>query len=208
MNTRALATSALLAGIALGACTPANETTGVALSAICSVTDDCKFAAKCDTQYIGAVVFDRSVAKQLWLPVQVNNALPNNADPSIGRLNTNDAHITSLEMTYERFALASASIAVSYTIPAGGQATVGIYVVPPQADLLTAPGAQVQSIARVVAKGYFEDGGSFETGEFLVPFTFCDACITYRCAAGEVAVASCPPGSLGTLPASYACTVP
>jgi len=208
MNTRALALAALLSGVSLGACTSANESVGVALSAICSITEDCTFAAECDTQYIGVIVFDRALARQLWLPVQVNNALPNNADPSIGRLNTNDAHITSIEVTYEGFALASASVPVAYTVPANGQATVGLYVVPPQPVALPAPAAQTQAIARVVAKGYFEDGGTFETGEFPVPFTFCSGCVTYQCAAGSNPTPACPPASLGTLPASYTCVAP
>jgi hypothetical protein len=57
----------------------------------------------------------------------------------------------------------------------------------------------------VVAKGFYENGSSFETGEFPIPFTFCSGCVTYQCAVGTTAAPVCPPASLGTLPASYTC---
>jgi len=208
MNTRALALATALTGLSLGACTSPNESVSISLSAVCALTDACTFSAECEAQYIGEIMFDAVQATELWLPVQVNNQLLNNADESIGRVNTNDAHITSFEMTYQGFALATATVAVSQRVPAGGTATVGLALVPPQPGLLAPPAASGQVLARVVAKGFFENGSSFETGEFPIAFTFCSACVgpPVACTLPEVATVTC--GSVGTWPAVGECIAP
>jgi len=207
MNTRALALAAVLAGSSLGACTSSNESVSVAFSAICALTENCAFSAECEAQYIGDYVFDRTIATQYWLPIQVNNQLLDNSDESIGRVNTNDAHITSLEITYQGFSLASSTMPVSYRVPAAGSTTVGVYVVPPQ---VIVPGAlaRTQAVAHVVAKGYFEHGGSFETGAFPVPFGYCGGCLTnaFTCTPPAVLQVDC--GTRGALPAVATCATP
>lgn len=198
MSPRALAL-AVVAAAPLAACTGVNESSSVAISAVCALTEECTFTAECSAQYIGDYVFDRSVANQFWVPVQINNRLANNADETSGRVNTNDAHITSFEVSYVNFGLASATKAVNYTVPAGGAATVGLYIVPPQAAAVTGTGTQ-ESLARVVAKGYFENGSSFETGEFPIAFTTCSGCLNLPvCVAPTVGDALC--GSYGVRPA-------
>lgn len=208
MNTRALALAVAVTGLGLGACTGVNESAPVAISAVCALTDDCTFTAECAAQYIGGYVFDSSLADQFWLPVQVNNRLLNNADASAGRVNTNDAHITSFDVTYSGFALASASTTVNFRVQAAGAATVGMYVVPPQAAAVAAPAATHEVVALVKAKGYFEDGTSFETGEFPLAFTWCDGCLstTFTCVAPDVPTLAC--GSVGVLPAKFSCVAP
>ena len=199
MSPRALALAAALAAAPLAACTGVNDSSSVAISTVCALTEECTFTAECSAQYIGDYVFDRSVASQFWVPVQVNNRLANNADGTSGRVNTNDAHITSFEVSYDNFGLASAVKAVNYTVPAGGAATVGLYIVPPQAAAVTGTGTQ-ESVARIVAKGYFENGGSFETGEFPIAFTSCSGCLGLTaCVAPAVGGAVC--GSYGVRPA-------
>lgn len=207
MSSRPLALAAILAVAPLAACTGVNESASVAISAVCAITDDCTFAATCDAQYIGDYVFDRSLASQFWVPVQVNNRVLNNADPTSGRVNTYDAHITSFEIAYDNFGLTGASKAVNYTVPANGTAAVGLYVVPPQAAAVPGTGTQA-SVARIVAKGYFEDGSTFETGEFPLAFTSCSGCLasTFTCTAPATVVVAC--GSYGVLPTKASCVAP
>jgi hypothetical protein len=180
----------------------------VALSAVCALTDDCTFAAECDAQYIGGYVFDSSLASQFWVPVQVNNRLVNNADASVGRVNSNDIHITSFNVAYSGFALASASTTVNFRVPAAGAATVGMYIVPPQAAAIAAPAVTHEVVALVKAKGYVEDGTSFETGEFPVAFTWCDGCLApfFTCTAPDVPTLAC--GSFGVAPSKFSCVAP
>lgn len=206
MNTRALALAAVLSGLPLGACTSTNESVSVVISAVCLPTDDCSFTAECAAQYIGDYIVD-GTADQFWLPVQVNNRLIDNAEEPL-RVNTNDAHITSFEITYQGFVLASAVVPVNFRVPAAGFATVGLFLVPPQPGALGAPAATVQVLARVVAKGYFENGSSFETGEFPISFTFTDgsAPVPKLCAATETLNYTC--GYPGTWPAAAECVAP
>jgi hypothetical protein len=207
MTKSALAIAALLAGLSLGACTSDNESIGLSVSTICAPTDACTFQAKCDAQYIGEIVFDVAAARRQTLFVQVNNALPNNADLANGRLNTNDAHLTSFELTYSGFALASSLDLVDYSVPANGTAVVGLDLVPVQTLALTGPaaGGYSQAVAQVVAKGHLDDGSSFETGKFPVAFTVCNGCLAaaYACTGTDVFELTC--GTVGTAPFRGSC---
>jgi hypothetical protein len=204
MNTRALALATALAGIALGACSAATESVELGFTAICFPTKDCTFAATCDQQLMGSPAIDVSVARSLWVAVQMDNRLPNNADATVGRVNTNDAHVTSFEITYTDFPLSSVVQLTQQRIPAAGTTTVQLYVVPPQALPIAAPAASTQSVAHVRAKGYYDNGSSFETGEFPVAFRYCSGCVgSISCPAGTAPVVTC--GVPGTQPVAEEC---
>jgi len=211
-STASVLALALAAGASLGACTLANEASSLAISTICPPNAECSFTATCDAQYIGEVTMDSGAVDHLWLIVQVNNRLTNNADASTGRVNTHDAHITSFQMEYDGgFALASAVWpAPNYHVSAAGAASVSMLVVPPTTFTAAMQPAQpVQVTARVRAKGYYEDGSTFESGEFPVAFTWCNGCVTQACPkAGDVITGTCPPDSLGQVPIVMTCETP
>lgn len=195
---------AALAG-GLQATFTANRPSDVGFTATCALTESCTFGAACSARYTGEVVFDASQALELWLPVEVHNLLPNNADPIIGRVNTNDAHLTSFEVSYVGFGLATATANVNYRVPAAGSATVGLWVVPHQIALLAEPSTSTSAEAHVVGRGFLEDGTTFSTDEYVIPFTWCSHCVTPPPACTPPTVATVTCGSAGIQPAIYAC---
>jgi hypothetical protein len=194
MKTRLAALA--LASLAL-AC--ADNGASVEPFAICAPPEDaCVFAAECDMQYIGQLALDTSVSSFLWIFVQLNNQLPNNADLSAGRVNTNDAFVTEYEVEYEGAATGSSMGRVpSSVVPASGSAVISVLLQPP-----AVPGGV---LAKLRLKGKYADQSSFETAEFEIPITICQGCLGVpACPAGETLKSVCPP-TAGQMPLSVSC---
>lgn len=202
MDRRALL---LALPLALG-CTV--QAPSVALSKVCGAPDaaDCTYSATCDTQYIGTIALDASQTGQLFLAIEAINQAPKNGDTSGGRVNTADAWMQEIRITYSGpLALPAASHRIIQQVPANGTAVVAFPVV----DITVAAlGGALEAtiIAKVKAKGVFGDGSDFETAEYEIPVKVCNGCIGAppACAAGETLL-TCP-GDWGQAPLSIACS--
>src|SRR5512138_39252 len=188
MKTRlaVLASCALLVAVAaLNGC--ANNRASVQVQAICFPTDDCSFQSECDAYFGGTAGINGTGTLVLFL--QVANQLPNNQNVSNGRLNTNDAHVTEIVIEYEGAQNNTQYQGANSWVPAGGSTVV------PLGLLITATGAMV---AHVRLNGHYDDGSSFETGEFPIAVAAgASACPSSACA---TAATTCPPGGAGQCP--------
>src|SRR5512143_3859921 len=104
MNRRLLPIA--IAAAAAAGCTVTAPS--VAFTAVCAMPDagTCAFAATCGAQYIGETVMDVSVTSQLFLGVEAHNQAADNSDPDSGRINTHDAYVQELDISYAGGALA------------------------------------------------------------------------------------------------------
>jgi len=205
MKTRNLAAAALALG--LSACSA--EFSPVGIFAVCAnpVPDatalTCTYAATCDAVLAGTPVLDVSpngAQLDFRLPVQIDNALVNNADPLNGRINTNNAVISSFEMTYQGVTLQSWTVPVTVTVPAAGSASAVLRLIPLQYfPTILPPGAStVQMTVRVRGHGTLGSQDSFTTAWFSVPVSVCSGCLSRDpCPAPTVFQASCPPAAAG-----------
>ena len=167
---------ALAAG--LGGC--ASDRSTVQLQALCYPTSDCTFADTCDTVYGGYAGI--SGAGTLVLFIQVSNNLPNNRNIQIGRLNTNDAHIDEIQISYSGAQTNTQTTGGNSYVPAGGSTVV------PLALGITGAG---EILANVRMRGYYDDGRSFETGDFPISiWAAAGVCGTTTCT-----TFTCPPGA-------------
>jgi hypothetical protein len=207
MKTRALFLSAL--AVLLGSCR--ENRASVQVQQVCYPTVDCTFSAKCDQTLIGHAVMDVTANHDMTLFFQVANELTDNTALDQGRVNTNNAHVTSIETSYGEIGLGrDVYNTPNFGVPAGGTTVVRVDVVRgwigQNAALLdaavTAGGGYASMVGKVKMRGYFDDGSSFETGEFPVGVDVCAGCIAQpQCAAG---MASCP--FVGMEPASCVTT--
>jgi hypothetical protein len=189
MKTRLAAlASAVLLGVFAGASGCADNRASIQTQAICFPTDNCTFSETCEAQYIGYPTLDKSVSTSLWLFLQVANQLPNNEDVSIGRLNTNDAHIDETSIEYEGALAGTQLVGSNYRVPAEGTAVVSVRMGLSGAVAGTAA-APTEVLARVRFRGYLDDGTRFETGDFPVSVKVCTGCAPAICAAPDDA---CP----------------
>lgn len=197
MKTRAplLALGLVAAAGALVSCR--GNRASVQIQQVCFPSDDCKFGSTCDIQFIGYPAVDADAGTgELWLFLQIENQLPDNADPTLGRLNTNDAHLDEVAVEYEGAPLPKDTYPLpNQRVPASGTAVVSVEPIrgsAAKAAILTAysPTAQPRDmIAKVKLRGYFDDGSRFETGEFPVTIRVCTGCLpTNPCGAQ----AACP----------------
>jgi hypothetical protein len=166
--------------------------------AICAPPDDeCVFSSECDAQFIGVVALDTAVSSQLWLFIQVNNQLPNNADLSAGRVNTNDAFVTEYEVEYEGAGGGSSMGRLQSVVPASGSAVISVFLEPPAVAGVV--------VAKLRLKGKYTDQSEFETAEFEIPITVCQGCLGFSaCPAGETLTSACPP-TAGQSPIAVTC---
>jgi hypothetical protein len=202
MNIRTLAAAVLALG--LSAC--AAEFNGVGIYAICSppepdgTTGACLYPATCDATFAGTPVLDVTTAQlDFRLPFQVNNALPDNSSTSDGRINTNDAFIQSLEITYSGATLAPWNVAEALTVPAAGSSGALLRLIPVQyfPALVPTGASRLSIVVNVRAKGILASQDSFTTAWFQVPVEVCAGCLSGAfCPAGSV-MASCPSAALG-----------
>ncbi|MEI7704561.1 MAG: hypothetical protein WCK73_08160 [Deltaproteobacteria bacterium] len=198
MHRRSLAPVALL--LALAGCS-ATEYSAVSLYAICAppapdaTTGACLYPATCANTLVGSARLDATTAQlDFRLPIQLNNLLANNADTTTGRINTNDAFVTSLEMTYNGTPFSSWSVAQAITVPAAGN-TVGLLpLIPVQYFPAIAPpgNSTLNILVNVRAHGVLASQTPFTTAWYQVPVQVCSGCLAGSfCATGAIMV-SCP----------------
>lgn len=204
MKTRTL----LLALPVLAALSCKDNRASVQIQAICSPPADCKefTAGGCAFQYIGFTEFDAKVAERLWLFLQVENQLAENSKAEQGKLNTNDAHLTEAVIEYDGFPLPRAAYKLpNFDLPANTKSVISVDVIPASFDasgaittlaLATAGGNDRDLVAKLRLRGYYDDGGEFETGEFPIGIRVCNGCLGDKCGT----VASCPPNQAGFEP--------
>jgi hypothetical protein len=194
MNARTLAPLALLLAAGCGA----DNFASVEFFAPCSwpapsTTGGCTFAATCDTVMLDTPLVDVEGALSFLLPIEMINQLTSNADPTTGRANTNDAHITQYTMTYSvpGAALPGSVALVTHTVPTAGTAVVIVEVLPSttvQQLSAIAPAVPMTIVAEVVASGRYDNGNSFTTGPYKVAVSVCSGCLT------GLGTVSCPTG--------------
>lgn len=184
----------------------------VSFSAICSMPDaaTCTFGDTCNAQILFPAEIDLSVTSQLFLGMEAHNQARDNSDPASGRINTRDAYVQEIQITYAGGALAipSVSVRMQQRIPANGTAVLGILPIPASAGLTAASlgaGTSTQVIATVKGKGIFGDGSSFETPDFDVPVSICNGCLgpLPPCADPAQTLFVCPQD--GQRPVTFAC---
>jgi hypothetical protein len=200
MKTRnAVLASALAFGAALFGHGCADDRASVQIQSVCAPPDTCAFSGACEAQYISWPTLDTaaSATDTVFLYLQVENQLPDNGNPDIGRLNTNDAHVDEAVIEYEGFPLPKAVVGSNFNIPASETSVVKVEVISSTAG--TALGAFTgEVVANLRLRGYYDDGTRFETGEFPITVRICSGCVGLSCAGGP----SCPPNSDGQLPIS------
>lgn len=198
MKTRLAALALALAG---AACTGDNNAS-IQVQQICAPTEDCTFAATCDMQYIGVVTMDTALTDQLWLFLQVNNHLADDADEQRGKLNTNDAYVEEYEVEYEGLAAPDVSGRLQTLVPAGGSAVVSVFPIPSTVGAMIATTGDV--IAKLRLKGKYADESSFETAQIDIPIRICSGCTAVPVCESGAAAGLCPPNP-GQLPVAASC---
>jgi hypothetical protein len=219
MNARTLAPLALL----LAGCGVDNFAS-IQLFEICfppapdTTTGVCIYPAKCDNSLLGRPLVVVPGATQLEVPIQVNNQLKSDADPSTGRVNTNDAHIEKYTISYgvPGVGVAGAVSLANDTVPADGNTVVLVEVLSSAA--ITALGASALPagtttiVAKVVASGRYDNGTTFETGAYKVAVDVCKGCATAPvvCSGTTVLFGACPGsavigGQVVSSPVNIAC---
>ncbi len=195
MKTRALtvALAAVLGGLAgAGGC--ADNRASVQIQMICQPSADCTYdSGKCPSEAAGYPTIDRSYAtagSTLGVFLQVANQLPNNADITASRVNTNDAHLDELDVKLEGAVSGEYTVGANGRIPTSGSSVVAVPVY-----LGTAGDGEV--LARIRMRGYYDDSSRFETGEFPITIGVCTGCLPALCAAGAK---TCPQDSEGQRP--------
>lgn len=184
MKTRLATIAAALVGAAFGAggCITENRAS-LQTQAICFPTADCTFGATCGAQYIATPTLDKGASADdtLVLFLQIANQLPNNEDRSVGRTNTNDAHIDETVIEYEGAMGGTQASGSSFRVPASGTAVVS-------ASFTLTNAAAGEVLAHLRFRGYYDDGTRFETGDFPIAI---DVCAT-GCAPVACTTAACP----------------
>jgi hypothetical protein len=200
MKIRTLAATAL--ATALAGCSA--EFSGVAIYEICSPPDpeatsgSCLYPATCSAQFGGTPKLDvLTAALPFRLPVQINNTLPDNSDPANGRINTNNAVIETLELTYTGVALDPVTVPTSIRVGTNGSSGALLELIPVAyfPSLVPAGAATTSLVVNVRGRGVLDSQSSFTTAWFQVPVQICAGCLAGSCPPGTV-VASCP----GTAP--------
>lgn len=202
MQIRTLAAIAAAAG--LSAC--AAEFNAVAIQAICAPptpdTDGaCTYPATCDATLAGTPVLDVTTAQlDFRLPVEISNALEDNASQIEGRINTNDAFIRSFEMRYAGANLPVWTVPAAVTVPTAGSASAVLRLIPVQyfGSISPAPATTTTLTVSVRATGVFASQAGFTTAWFEVPVAVCAGCLAASpCPVGTTFTASCPPAAPG-----------
>jgi hypothetical protein len=164
-----------------------------------SSTGGCKYSAECELVNVaGRIYWDINARGTVYAPLQMNNQLEPNDDPSAGRVNDFDAYVTEFQMEYALDGV-SLSPAVSHqnlTVPAGGSGTaevqlVTVGVASAVADLLVGNDLETwpELIVSVKASGKLRSGGEFTSDPYTIPVLVV-------------------PGQIGGEPDGYACCPP
>lgn len=200
MNPRTHSLLPLLALLAAAGCAP--DRMSLEPYGLCVMPDTCKFGSKCDAYAIGPISYNSAGPTELVMGIEVRNQTPNNANLSVGRVNSNDAHVTGYTVKYGSGGPGTLTrYDGSQAIPAAGTAVVWVSLLTPGAPL----GAYVADISFI---GYFDNGSEFQTEPFQIGLKV--GATSWTCPkAGDVV--KCPPGlsSGSTSPQNfYACGTP
>ncbi len=152
-----------------------------------TTTGACTYSAPCSA-YLTSFWYDASYAGTLVVPIEMFNQLPNNADQSAWRVNTNDAVIEEWRIEVGGVTIATAS--TSLVIPAGTHVVALVPVVP------------VVGAVSIRAAGRYLDDRTFVTGAFgvtIFPGTYAPMTCTTGTAkacprAGQEATQGCVTG--------------
>ena len=196
---------------------------------VCSPPDDataCAFEDSCGAVYLGEYVFDVAQAPRLTLFVEVENQLLPNGDPDTGRVNTHDAYVQRVSVSYRgALPLPDSGHRLQRLIPAGGTGVVTLFPITEAtaAEIATlagagglAAGASAQIVAEVRLGGQYGDLTDFETAIWELPIRVCNGCTsTFGCSdPSEPFLVTCPPDLVtlqpiqGQLPMSAGCVGP
>jgi hypothetical protein len=203
MNTKLIVPLlGVLALSSLGGCTEQNYG-ALEITAMCAPTADCTFSATCSAYDMNGYLYVDLVTTggSLIYPFQFDNERINNSSTTPGGVDTtdtNNAIIESFELSYDApgYNLPNATSPQFIGVPAAGNAAGMIVLIPPveavaMEAVLPADGTEVT--VHVRATGHFEDGATFETGEYLIPVTVShDGLYTNPCPAGESVESACP----------------
>jgi hypothetical protein len=169
MNLRTHTLLAVLALAAAAGCAPDRMT--LEPYGLCAMPDGCAFSGSCDAYLIGRVTYNSAAGSFLWQGIEMRNQTPNNADLSVGRVNSNDAHITSYSLTYSAGGPAGVTwFDGAATVPAGGTSVV-------MTRLLVGGAMPGLYTVDVTFYGYYDNGREFETEPYTIgldvgPYTF------------------------------------
>lgn len=156
MNLRTLT---LLAALGLlPACAP--DRMSLEPYGLCTVTADCKFSSKCDTYLLGPLAYSQALNVALVQPIEMRNQSPDNANANVGRVNSNDAHITAYQVKYGNGWPALTRYDGAQTVPAGGSSIVFA--------VLAMPGTPMPTTADVSFYGYYDNGREFVTEPYQI----------------------------------------
>ncbi len=207
MKTRILPLALL--GAALSGCIQENYAS-LEFYGVCAgptpdtTTGACVYSASCDLYALFTYWYDPAVVSELLVPIEMFNQLPNNADLSAGRVNTNDAIIEEWRFEYLVGDLVAmeATAAENMVVPAASHKTALVPVFPASLNgIMSALPANWQFTVNVRAAGRYNDERSFETGPFKVAAGKRSYSAPLSCVAPKF-LAACPQiGQEG----SYAC---
>jgi hypothetical protein len=220
MKTRNLAAAALALG--LSAC--AAQSSAVSIYSLCSppapdASGACLYPATCDATLTGTPMLDAETAKlDFRLPVEFRNLLTDNSSAANGRVNTNDAFVQSLEITYSGGGSAppwNPSV-TTVAIPTAGSASALLSLIPVTSFAALAPSSPAGTahvVVNVRAHGVLASQDAFTTAWFQIPVDVCIGCLQQMltCAVGSFP-AYCPRAAVGETSvgqtASGACITP
>lgn len=206
MKTRTLALAALAA--ALCGC-PQADHASLEFYGICAgpkpdtstTAGGCTYSSTCALYALFHYWYDPAVLAQMVVPIEMFNQLPNNADLSSGRVNTNDAVIQQWRLEYDMGGGVTLPVAVqdNFTVPAASHKTALVPVFPTSVNALmrTLP-AGTEITVSVRAAGHYLDERTFETGPFKLPAGVRTYVAPVTCVAPKVVVACPAVGQEGT----------
>ncbi len=211
MTTRLAILTCALALVA-SACTAENHAS-IELFGLCAPPSDAKTCGLSGTcgQFIAsarpwvyltvATSATTTRANGLEMFTEVRNQLPNNADPSSGRVNTNDATVTGYELDYksEFYNRTAYFYPANFPVGAAGTFTPVIKFIPDEialemANTLPASSAPVTVEVGVRLHGRYGDDRTFDTGTFPIAVDVYNTTFPgYACPkATDIVTAVCP----------------
>jgi hypothetical protein len=127
----------------------------------------------------GRLFVDIGVVGELIQQIQINNQLPDNADATTGRVNTNDALIEEFRFTYSTAgaSIPSTSSPQTVLVPAANSQSPFVIVMPPGIiAVLSALSTPREVVVNVSAAGHLKDGSTFVAGPYPIPVDVCSGC--------------------------------
>ncbi len=147
---------------------------------VCAMPDNCSFSGGCDACSLGTQTGNGTAP--LYAAIELRNQAPNNEDLKVGRVNTNDAHVTGYAVTFAGGGPAGFTVYEgTQPVPAGGSGVVIVKLAP--------IGAVGKYTSQVSFIGYYDNGREFETEPFPVGVEIVSTA-TFPCSGTDVDV--CP----------------